>query len=431
MDVQFTPLGLIPTIFEVNRGLARGLNFQSVAELMTLNEKQWSERSHEFLNAKIDLYCQECSLSRKEAGMVGLLEKHDLDPDSCISMIGDIHGNDLRLDLTLKALQETNVLDIQFKVNPNSYIVFIGDYADRGKNSLKVLELVMTLKIENPGNVFVIRGNHEDLITSEGRLREYASKDSLYFDYMSNPCNKKQLNRFYESLPVAVYIGQKSENKRQYVQFSHGFAHVFTDPAPLLSSDLAHDHLWVYETKKYSDRIEKIIVAVKLEEWFAKFEERPLSKADKKIILMLSHMDELVKNLRSNGGIRFSDIYWLDLDKQYGYQGGRYNISSKGAKAYLDIISTEKAKVKRCVRGHQGAIFNLENPNLLRQIPPNKAKTQWVATTIDPSNYNDFQFYLQIKIKEKVSDWEELLVCMPLKDDHDAAMKQIYCNQLS
>ena len=39
--------------------------------------------------------------------------------------------------------------------------MFIGDYVDRGKQSLETICLLLALKIKFPDKVFMLRGNHE------------------------------------------------------------------------------------------------------------------------------------------------------------------------------------------------------------------------------------------------------------------------------
>jgi predicted MPP superfamily phosphohydrolase len=151
-------------------------------------------------------YCQECVPSGNQPEMKGFLERHDLCPNSELTVIGDIHGNDLRLDLSLKSLQIRGFLDGNFKCLPGKYIVFLGDFVDRGQNSLKVLELVITIKLENKDQVFLLRGNHEDLETSHGKLHHYAANDSKYLKYITEYKNIVSIRAFYESLPVGLYL---------------------------------------------------------------------------------------------------------------------------------------------------------------------------------------------------------------------------------
>jgi protein phosphatase len=72
-------------------------------------------------------------------------------------VVGDIHG-DLKALSTI--LQDTGVEE---RFGEGWRLVFMGDYADRGQDSLGVYEAVLRLKVEHPRNVVLMRGNHEAL----------------------------------------------------------------------------------------------------------------------------------------------------------------------------------------------------------------------------------------------------------------------------
>lgn len=105
-----------------------------------------------------------------------------------ISIVGDVHGH---------FFDFLNLLDL---VNSEYKILFLGDYVDRGYNSVELFLTLMIMKILSPNKVFLLRGNHEN----RGQTTAYGFKDECVLKYDCYIYWK--ICEVFELLPVAAVI---------------------------------------------------------------------------------------------------------------------------------------------------------------------------------------------------------------------------------
>jgi protein phosphatase len=122
---------------------------------------------------------------------------------------GDLHAD---IDSLNKILEESN-FEERIKNKEELYLVFNGDFVDRGMYNMQVLEKLFELKQKYPQNIFILRGNHELTVdvksyineTSKmgvGPLREMSITSSEDFERRKN-----LLQTFYNELPIFAIIG--------------------------------------------------------------------------------------------------------------------------------------------------------------------------------------------------------------------------------
>lgn len=116
-----------------------------------------------------------------------------LELNAPVNIAGDIHGQ----------FEDLMRLFDMCGYPPRGNYLFMGDYVDRGKQSLETICLLLLYKIRYPENFFILRGNHESAAVS----RVYG-----FYDECKRRSSVKVWKTFtdvFNCLPVAAIVGGK------------------------------------------------------------------------------------------------------------------------------------------------------------------------------------------------------------------------------
>lgn len=141
-----------------------------------------------------------------------LLEESNIQPIRAPVMVaGDIHG------------QFFDVLEL-FSVGgeiPTSQYVMIGDFVDRGYNSVETITLLFCLKVKHPTMITLLRGNHEcrNITTMYGFFDEISRK-------YGNSNVWKYFNDTFDYLPLGAIIeGSSLLTQGEYCAYMVDYLH--------------------------------------------------------------------------------------------------------------------------------------------------------------------------------------------------------------
>ena len=119
-----------------------------------------------------------------------------------IKIFGDIHGQFIDLLRLFDLVKYPNDLGPGMKAQDHKYL-FMGDYVDRGKQSIETICLLLAYKIKYPTRIFLLRGNHE--CSSINRIYGFYDECKRKYDLSI----WKQFTICFNWLPVSAVVSDK------------------------------------------------------------------------------------------------------------------------------------------------------------------------------------------------------------------------------
>ena len=142
---------------------------------------------------QVDLKEEEIKFLIEKSSQIIKDQKMLVDLEAPLHVCGDIHGQYYDL---LRIFEHCGY--------PGEYnYLFLGDYVDRGKQSLETVCLLLAYKIKYPDKVTLLRGNHESSVTN----RIYGFYDECKRRY--NVRLWRSFTDLFNVLPVAALIDDK------------------------------------------------------------------------------------------------------------------------------------------------------------------------------------------------------------------------------
>ncbi len=279
-------------------------------------------------------------------------------PNNTIFLVkGDLHGDAVAIERFQEGLIKANKMNTDGKIiDPRIRVVFLGDYIDRGYDSIKTLNLLIELKDKNPQQVYLLRGNHEtpEFIedfdtpgTFGAQLEQLVKESGETEEYLENLILKFQQICSY--MPQIFFAGYKHNGITSFITFLHGGIPTKTCPLFEPKSPLQEK-----QQEGYSQFNEEIKTLLKDETYIN----------DSEILLLQLPCQRQAKSKNETFRIEaINPFLWNDFlkDPQEETRRARERsantnilaISCRDTQQWLSDISTENIRVEKIVRGHQ------------------------------------------------------------------------------
>jgi len=116
-------------------------------------------------------------------------------------IIGDLHGDFVTLR---QIIDKKQFIENMESDNPSIVLVFEGDYLDRGKKDVEVMEALLELKRRYPKNVVLMKADHE---VKRGKVSHHDYPDRAESHYGDDKVFDQLHDQILDILPRAVFCG--------------------------------------------------------------------------------------------------------------------------------------------------------------------------------------------------------------------------------
>ncbi len=273
-----------------------------------------------------------------------------------VAIIGDIHAEMSTVKALFYSLKNKYFLNEFMQMPDNCRIIFLGDYTDRGDYNLQVLCSILILSAKNPDKVFLLKGNHESLISQEkskiiSEIKEIERNETVVNILISN------IISVYELMPTAMFLGFQGQRQTRFYLLAHGGPDIRYDYTDFLNLHenpcfwmlTADDSLKTLQSRKWLECIYKCTREYK--DISKEYEDVSKKCEDIRNSLTL-HINE-----RLDQGFLWNDIitYPCSLPVLNSILRGEtcIELNPKFVRNFLESFATENSEIVGVIRAHQ------------------------------------------------------------------------------
>eukprot|EP00286_Rhodomonas_abbreviata_P020856 CAMPEP_0181296532 /NCGR_PEP_ID=MMETSP1101-20121128/4756_1 /TAXON_ID=46948 /ORGANISM="Rhodomonas abbreviata, Strain Caron Lab Isolate" /LENGTH=499 /DNA_ID=CAMNT_0023401407 /DNA_START=271 /DNA_END=1767 /DNA_ORIENTATION=- len=204
ISIEQVPTGLKNTFLQEQAGRKDALRLLAMTEPLLDAASPSTQHTPAQFGVDIHVLKRTIIAVAQHATRITGKEKRVLEVHAPVYVLGDIHGNLVDLQFFRKTLWPAGP-----EVTAGDFL-FLGDFVDRGRDSIPVIAYIMSMKILNPGKWWMIRGNHETREVN-GNIEHYQEGSFLHqclftFGESDGYAVWEAINNFFDTLPLAASI---------------------------------------------------------------------------------------------------------------------------------------------------------------------------------------------------------------------------------